>query len=76
MLNRIVLNRIDYLHKNGFGVKLPKNVDMPKNPTNQTKHQLLIYRMTISSVADRQYTKRDGEVKIIILREHSLLRTL
>ena len=29
MLNWIVLNRIDYLHKNGFGVKYPTKVDMP-----------------------------------------------
>ena len=29
MLNWIVLNRTDYLHKNGFGVKLPTKVDMP-----------------------------------------------
>ena len=29
MPNRIVLNRTDYLHKNGFGVKLPTKVDIP-----------------------------------------------
>ena len=29
MLNRIVLNRTDYLHKNGFGVRYPTKVDMP-----------------------------------------------
>ena len=29
MLNWIVLNRTDYLHKNGFGVKGPTKVDMP-----------------------------------------------
>ena len=29
MLNRIVLNRTDYLHKNGFGIKEPTKVDMP-----------------------------------------------
>ena len=28
MLNWIVLNRTDYLHKNGFGVKQPPKVDM------------------------------------------------
>ena len=29
MLNWIVWNRTDYLHKNGFGVKKPTKVDMP-----------------------------------------------
>ena len=29
MLNWIVWNRTDYLHKNEFGVKLPTKVDMP-----------------------------------------------
>ena len=29
MLNWIVLNRTDYLHKNGFGVKQPAKGDMP-----------------------------------------------
>ena len=29
MLNQIVLNRTDYLHKNGFGIKYPPKVDMP-----------------------------------------------
>ena len=29
MLNWIVLNRTDYLHENGFGVKSPTKVDMP-----------------------------------------------
>ena len=29
MLNWTVLNRTDYLHKNGFGVKWPTKVDMP-----------------------------------------------
>ena len=29
MLSWIVLNRTDYLHKNGFGVKLPTKLDMP-----------------------------------------------
>ena len=29
MLNWIVLNRRDYLHKNGFDVKWPTKVDMP-----------------------------------------------
>ena len=29
MLNLIVWNRTDYLHKNGFGVKWPSMVDMP-----------------------------------------------
>ena len=29
MLNWIVLNRTDYLYKNGFGVKEPTTVDMP-----------------------------------------------
>ena len=29
MLNWIVWNRTDYLHKNGFGVKYPRRVDMP-----------------------------------------------
>ena len=29
MLNWIVLNRTDNLHKNGFGVKQPTKVDMP-----------------------------------------------
>ena len=29
MLNWIVFNRTDYLHKNGFGVKQPTKVDMP-----------------------------------------------
>ena len=29
MLNWIVLNRTDYLHKNGFGVKQPTKVDVP-----------------------------------------------
>ena len=29
MLNWIVLKRTDYLHKNAFGVKYPKKVDMP-----------------------------------------------
>ena len=29
MLNWIVLNRTDYLHKDGFGVKYPTKVDMP-----------------------------------------------
>ena len=29
MLNWIVLNRTDYLHKNGFGVEWPAKVDMP-----------------------------------------------
>ena len=29
MLNWIVLNRTDYLHKNGFGVKKPTKVDIP-----------------------------------------------
>ena len=29
MLNRIVWNKTDYLHKNGFGVKYPTKVDMP-----------------------------------------------
>ena len=37
MLNWIVLNRTDYLHKNEFGVKQHTKVDMPQNPTNQTK---------------------------------------
>ena len=29
MLNWIVWNRTDNLHKNGFGVKSPTKVDMP-----------------------------------------------
>ena len=29
MLNLSVFYRTDYLHKNGFGVKLPTKVDMP-----------------------------------------------
>ena len=29
MLNLTVFNRIDYLHKTGFGVKQPTRVDMP-----------------------------------------------
>ena len=29
MLNWIAWNRTDYLHKNGIGIKLPTNVDMP-----------------------------------------------
>ena len=29
MLNWIVWNRTEYLHKNGFGVKEPTKVDMP-----------------------------------------------
>ena len=29
MLNRILWNRTDYLHKNGFGIKEPTKVDMP-----------------------------------------------
>ena len=29
MLNWIVLNRTDYLDKNGFGVKQPTKIDMP-----------------------------------------------
>ena len=29
MLNWIILNRTDYLHKNGFGVKWLTKVDMP-----------------------------------------------
>ena len=29
MLNWIVWNSTDYLHKNGFGVKWPSKVDMP-----------------------------------------------
>ena len=29
MLNWIVLNRTNYMHKNGFGVKWPTTVDMP-----------------------------------------------
>ena len=29
MLNWFVLNRTDYLHKNGFGVNEPTKVDMP-----------------------------------------------
>ena len=29
MLNWIVLNRTDYLHKNEFGVGWPTRVDMP-----------------------------------------------
>ena len=29
MLNWTVFNRIDYLHKNGFGVEKPPRVDMP-----------------------------------------------
>ena len=29
MLNWIVWNRTDYLHENGFGVKLPTKVDKP-----------------------------------------------
>ena len=29
MLNCIVLNITDYLHKNGFGVKWPTRVDKP-----------------------------------------------
>ena len=29
MLNWIIWNRTAYLHKNGFGVKLPTKVDMP-----------------------------------------------
>ena len=35
MLNWIVLNRTDYLNKNGFGVKETTKGDMPLNPTNQ-----------------------------------------
>ena len=35
MLNWIVWNKTDYLHKNGFAVGLPTKVDMPWNPTNQ-----------------------------------------
>ena len=36
MLNRIVWNRTDYLHKNGLGVKWPTNLIHHKNqPTNQ-----------------------------------------
>ena len=29
MLNWIVWNRTDYLHKNGVGIKYPMKVDMP-----------------------------------------------
>ena len=29
MINWIVWNRIDYKHKNGFGVKYPTKVDTP-----------------------------------------------
>ena len=35
MLNWIVWNRTDYLYKNGFDIKQPTKVDMPKTPNNQ-----------------------------------------
>ena len=42
MLDWIVRNRTVYLYKNGFGIKQPIKVDMPKNSnqihlTNQSK---------------------------------------
>ena len=40
MLNWIVLNRTDYFHKNGFGVKKPTKVNnaIKPNKPNQTEN--------------------------------------
>ena len=37
MLNWIIWNKTEYLYKNGFGVKLPTNIDMLQS---QTTNQL------------------------------------
>ena len=36
MLNWIVWNRTDYLHKNGFGVEWPTKVDILEKPNLPT----------------------------------------
>ena len=36
-----MLNQIDYLYKNGFGIKLPTKIDIPWNPNNKPTNNLL-----------------------------------
>ena len=45
MLNWIVWNRTDYLHKNGFGVKQPTKVDMQKKTkkNNQPINSIIFF---------------------------------
>ena len=50
------LNRTDYLHKNGFGVKKLTKVDMPYKPTNQIKP--LILRRLLCLLFDISVTQR------------------
>ena len=55
MLNWIVLNRTDYLHKNGLGVKWPTKVDVikPNQPiygSNKTVWKLFVLNRILDSV--------------------------
>ena len=58
MINLIVLNRTDYLHKNGFGVKYPTMVDMPQNPTNQPTNQPSNYSVYYNVVGQQYALKK------------------
>ena len=41
MLNRTVWNRTVYMFKNGFGIKQPTKIDMPKKKKTPTKQAII-----------------------------------
>ena len=51
MLNRIVGNRTEYLYKNGFGIKLPLNVECRKTQlSNQSTRSTQVRDVVTVSV--------------------------